>query len=117
MCFVLEGVNGIDDVIVGVETEGSRGGCIIYLTECLNVARRVDVEQTFAQHFYLRTTNGLGGGRQLTVDVTGTDYVAVNDGEVADAGTDKGFGTPGTDAPYSEEYDANGGKPLKGFIA
>ena len=117
MCFVAQGVDGVYDVVVGVKTEGCGGRGVVYLTECLDVGCGVDVKESLAQYFDFGLSDGLGGGWLLTVDSAGTDHVAIDEGEVADAGGDQCLGTPRTDASYSEEYDANGGEPLKGFIA
>lgn len=91
---VFQGVDGIDDIVVTTEVE--RIGRL-FAVDGLNsddVSIRVDGEQAFTKTRHLGNTHGERRSHELTVDVAGTDDIAINDSQMAKAGTDEGFGTP-----------------------
>ena len=102
--FVLEGVDGVDDVVVAAEVELVGGLFRENLLQGGDVCRGIDAEETFLQSFHLHLSNRLAGGHQLAVDVGDAHAVAVHDGQMPDAAAHEALGTPGADASHTKEY-------------
>ena len=103
---VLETVNGVDDVVVGLELEllGVLGG--INLLHRIDLSLWIDLQKAFLQHLHLDHSHCFGGGLQLPVDIGDTHAVAVHDGEVTDAASHQTLGAPTAHAPHAEDDDA-----------
>ena len=82
---VLEGVDGIDDVVIVLEVEVVLGVGTVYLLQSGDLSLGVDVEQSLAQGFNLYLANGLAGCHDLTVAVGDADAVGIDDGEMLNA--------------------------------
>ena len=91
---VFQGVDGIDDVVVAAEVERISRLLVVDGLNSDDVSIWVDGEQPFAQTRYLGNAHSECRSHELTVDVAGTDNIAVDDGQMTDARTDEGFGTP-----------------------
>ena len=103
---VLEAVNGIDDIVVGLKLEhlGVLGG--INLLHSIDFGLWVNLQKAFLQHLHLDQSHRLGGGLQLSVDIGDTHAVAVHNGKVTDAASHKALGTPTAHTPHTEDDDA-----------
>ena len=114
---VLQGVDGIDNVVVGFEVEVGSGFFGIDLLPCFYLRRGVDGEQPLPQCLHLHHAYGLGGGHELAVDVGDADAVGVDNGEVADAGAHEAFRAPAAYAAHSDDDDAQLSEPFHDFFA
>ena len=103
--FVLERVDGVDDIVIGVETEAVCGVGSEELVNGGDLGSRVDGVQTLTQDIGLHLADGLCGGHQLTVDVAGTDAVGINDGQLLDATSHQTLSTPRANATHAENDD------------
>ena len=92
--FVFEGVDGIDDVVVGGEVEGVGGLGTVDGLDGSDLSGGVDVEEALFENIDFNFADGGGGCHELAVDIGGADTVGIDDGEVLDAGTDEALGTP-----------------------
>ena len=84
--FVLQTVDGIDDIVVGLYPEAFGGISAIDLLECVDLGGRVDGKQTLLERFYFDLPHGFGGGHQLAVDVGDAHSVRVDNREMPDSG-------------------------------
>ena len=79
----MQAVDGIYDVVVGVEVEAAGRLLVIGIACCGDVGLGVDGEQSLAQHLNLALPYGLCCGHELAVDVGNVDTVGVCNGKVA----------------------------------
>ena len=63
--FLLEGVDGVKDVVVALQPERSGGVRVIGLLQGCDLRVRVDVQQAVTQRFDLDLSDGAGRGHQL----------------------------------------------------
>ena len=103
---VLEAVNGVDDVVVGLELEHLSVFGGINLLHGVDFSLRINLQKAFLQHLHLDHSHRFGGGLQLPVDVSDADAVAVHNGEVTDAASHQALGAPTAHAPHTEDDDA-----------
>ena len=105
--FVLQTIDGIDDIVVGFYLEAFGRFGAIDLLECVDLNGGVDGKQTLLERFHLDLPHGFGGGHQLAVDVGDAHPVRIDDGEMSDSGAYQAFGTPASYTSYTEDDDAD----------
>jgi hypothetical protein len=70
----------------------------------LNVAFRVDGEDTLFRDFSFRLAQGLIGGKDLPIEVGDRHRVKVNDSQIADTASDQGFQCHSPDRPKTDYH-------------
>ena len=103
---VFEAVDGIDDVVEGVQLEFVRIRFFVDILQCDNVGVRVDFQQAVLEDFNLDLSHGLCGGHQLAVHVGDAHAVGIDKHEFLDAGTHQAFGAPAAHTAETEDDDA-----------
>jgi len=76
--------------------------------------QRAALAQAGGQFIHLHLTNILDGGLQLPVDVGDVDDVGIHDGQIQDAATNQGLGTPAAHPAHTEDDHARFGQSIKG---
>lgn len=113
----MQTVDGIYDVVVGVEVEATGRLLVIGIACCGDVGLGVDGEQSLAQHLNLALPYGLCCGHELAVDVGSVDAVGVCNGKVAYARAYQPLGTPTAYATHSKEYHFQALQSLQRLLA
>ena len=103
---VFEAVDGIDDVVEGVQLEFVRIRFFVDVLQCDNVGVRVDFEQAVLEDFDFDLAHGFGGGHQLSVHISNAHAVRIDQDEFLDAGANEAFCAPAADSAETEDDDA-----------
>ena len=111
-CLVLQGVDGVDDVIVGIQGEIRGVGVREPRLNGLDRGFGIDFQEHFLEHVHFGPADGMDRRHPLAVDVGGGDAVGVDQGQMPDAGPDESFRAPAADTTHAEEDDADLGEAL-----
>ncbi len=112
-----DGVDGIDDVVKGVEFYG--GGVFGEIEELAGVDSGMGIDgfDALSHDGYFGEADSLVGGVELTVEVAEGDGVGIDQQEVADAGAGQSLDSIGADTADAEDGDSGGGEPFDGGTA
>ena len=119
MRLAIDGIDGVDEDI-GIGEQVVEDVCIlrrVAFREHCDLCVRDDFQQLVAQHFHFGPSDSVRTGLSLPVDVRRRNGIIVDQREVADAGTQQGFGAPAANAADAEHGDMHGIQPREGGIA
>ena len=101
----MQGVDGVDDIVISVQPEGLPILVRVGSENCFYLCLWIDFQESGLHRLNLYFAYVSACRHRLTVDIAGRDAVSVDDRQMRDAGTDQSFRTPAADAARAEKDD------------